>query len=77
MTEHLSPDLDMAHQFIRLITTKWSEVGGDLTMELRALGQRPQSIRFNPKKEEEVVEEQPSFSKNPYSLLDIDDENSD
>ena len=24
-------------------------------MELRALGQRPQSIRFNPKKEEEVV----------------------
>ena len=55
MTEHLSPDLKEAHRFIRLITTKWSEVGEDLSMELRALGQRPQSIRFNPKKEEEVV----------------------
>ena len=55
MTEFMSPDLKEAHQFIRLITTKWSEVGEDLTMELRALGQRPQSIRFNPKKEEEVV----------------------
>ena len=55
MTEHLSPDLDMAHQFIRLVTLTWNEVGEDLSMELRALGQRPQSIRFNPKKEEEVV----------------------
>ena len=55
MTEHLSPDLKEAHQFIRLITAKWSEVGDDLSMELRALGQRPQSIRFNPKKEEEVA----------------------
>ena len=55
MTEFMCPDLKGAHQFIRLITTKWSEVGEDLTMELRALGQRPQSIRFNPKKEEEVA----------------------
>ena len=55
MTEFMSPDLKEAHRFIRLITTKWSEVGEDLTMELRALGQRPQSIRFNPKKEEEVA----------------------
>lgn len=55
MTEHLSPDLDMAHQFIRLVAFKWNKVGDDLSMELRALGQRPQSIRFNPKKEEEVV----------------------
>ena len=55
MTEFMCPDLKGAHQFIRLITTKWSEVGEDLSMELRALGQRPQSIRFNPKKEEEVA----------------------
>ena len=55
MTEFMCPDLKEAHRFIRLITTKWSEVGEDLTMELRALGQRPQSIRFNPKKEEEVA----------------------
>ena len=55
MTEHLSPDLDMAHQFIRLVAFKWNKVGDDLSMELRALGQRPQSIRFNPKKEEEVA----------------------
>ena len=55
MTEFMSLDLKEAHQFIRLITTKWSEVGEDLSMELRALGQRPQSIRFNPKKEDEVA----------------------
>ena len=55
MTEFMCPDLKGAHKFIRLITTKWSEVGEDLSMELRALGQRPQSIRFNPKKEEEVA----------------------
>ena len=55
MTEYLPPELGVAQQFIRLITAKWSEVGDDLSMELRALGQRPQSIRFNPKKEEEVV----------------------
>ena len=55
MTEHLSPDLKEAHRFIRLITTKWSEVGEDLSMELRALGRRPHSLRFNPKKEEEVA----------------------
>ena len=54
MTEHLSPDLKEAHRFIRLITTKWSEVGDDLSMELRALGRRPQSLRFNPTKGEEV-----------------------
>ena len=51
----MSPDLKEAHRFIRLITLKWNEVGEDLSMELRALGQRPQSIRFKPKKEEEVV----------------------
>ncbi len=55
MNEYLSPELGVAQQFIQLITLKWSEVGEDLSMELRALGQRPQSIRFNPKKEEEVV----------------------
>ena len=55
MTDHFSPDLKEAHRFIRLITPKWNEVGEDLSMELRALGQRPQSIRFNPKKEEEVA----------------------
>ena len=55
MTEYLPPELGVAQQFIRLITTKWSEVGDDLSMELRALGQHPQSIRFNSKKEEEVV----------------------
>ena len=55
MTEFMCPDLKEAHRFIRLITTKWSEVGEDLSMELRALGRRPQSLRFNPKKEEEVV----------------------
>ena len=54
MTEHLSPDLDMAHQFIRLVTLTWNEVGEDLSMELRALGRRPQSLRFDPKKGEEV-----------------------
>lgn len=54
MTKHLLPDLDMAHQFIRLVTFKWNEVGDDLSMELRALGRRPQSLRFNPKKGEEV-----------------------
>ena len=52
MNEYLSPELGVAQQFIQLITLKWSEVGEDLSMELRALGQRPQSIRFNPKKEE-------------------------
>ena len=55
MTEHLSPDLKEAHRFIRLITLKWKPVGEDLSMELRALSRRPQSIRFNPKKEEEVA----------------------
>ena len=55
MTEHLSPDLKEAHRFIRLITLKWNGVGEDLSMELRALGRRPQSLRFNPKKEEEMV----------------------
>ncbi len=55
MTEYLPPELGVAQQFIQLITLKWSEVGEDLSMELRALGQRPQSIRFNPKKEEEVL----------------------
>ena len=55
MNEYLPPELGVAQQFIRLITTKGSEVGDDLSMELRALGQRAQSIRFNPKKEEEVV----------------------
>ena len=54
MTEHLSPDLDMAHQFIRLVAFKWNKVGDDLSMELRALGRRPQSLRFSPKKGEEV-----------------------
>ena len=55
MNEYLSPELGVAQQFIQLITLKWSEVGEDLSMELRALGQHPQSIRFNSKKEEEVV----------------------
>ena len=55
MTENLSPNLDIAHQFLRLITCKWSEVGNDLSMELRALGSRSQSLRFNPEKEEEVA----------------------
>ena len=55
MAEYLPPELDVAQQVIGLITTKWSEVGDDLSMELRALGQRPHSIRFNPKKEEKVV----------------------
>ena len=55
MTEHLSPDLDMAHQFIRLVAFKWNNVGDDLSMELRALGRRPQSLRFNPKNEDEVA----------------------
>ena len=40
MTENLSPNLDIAHQFLPLITCKWSEVGNDLSMELRALGSR-------------------------------------
>jgi len=40
MTEHLSPELGVAHQFIQLITPRWSEVGDDLSMELRALGRR-------------------------------------
>lgn len=55
MTEHFSPNLDIARLFLRLITCKWSEVGNDLSMELRALGSRSQSLRFNPKKEEEVA----------------------
>ena len=55
MTELMSPELGVAQQFIQLITPRWSKVGNDTSMELRALGQRPQSIRFNPKKEEEVV----------------------
>ena len=55
MTEHLSPNLKDAHRFIRLITLKWNEVGEDLPMELRVLGTRPQSFRFNPKKEDEVA----------------------
>lgn len=54
MTEYLPPELGVAQQFIRLITTKWSEVGDDLSMEMRALGRRPQSLRFNPTKGEEV-----------------------
>jgi len=54
MTEDLSHDLDMARQFLRLITCKWSEVGIALSMEMRALGRRPQSYRFNPEKEDEV-----------------------
>lgn len=54
MTEYLPPELGVAQQFIRLITTKWSEVGDDLSMELRALGRRPRSLRFNPTKGEEV-----------------------
>ena len=55
MTEHFSPNLDIARLFLRLITCKWSEVGNDLSMELRALGSRSQSLRFNPEKEEEVA----------------------
>ena len=55
MTEHLSPDLKEAHRFIRLITLTWDEIGEDLSMELRALSRRPQSIRFNPIKKEEVA----------------------
>ena len=55
MTEYLPPELGVAQQFIRLITTKWSEVGEDLSMELRALSTRPQSFRFNPEKEDEVA----------------------
>ena len=51
----MSPDLKEAHRFIRLITLKWNEVGEDLSMELRALGRRPRSLRFNPKKKEEVA----------------------
>jgi len=55
MTEHFSPNLDIARLFLRLITCKWSEVSNDLSMELRALGSRSQSLRFNPEKEEEVA----------------------
>lgn len=55
MTDHFSPNLDLARLFLRLITCKWSEVGNDLSMELRALGSRSQSLRFNPEKEEEVA----------------------
>ena len=55
MTEYLSPELGVALQFIQLITPRWSKVGNDTSMELRALGRRPQSLRFNPKKEDEVA----------------------
>ena len=51
----MSPDLKEAHRFIRLITLTWDEIGEDLSMELRALGRRPRSLRFNPKKKEEVA----------------------
>ena len=40
---------------MRLITCKWNEVGDDLSIELRALGNRPQSLCFNPEKEEELA----------------------
>ena len=55
MTENLSPNLDVARQFVRLISSGWREVGNDVSMELRALGNRSQSLRFNPEKEEEVA----------------------
>ena len=55
MTEHILPDPDMAHQFIKLITARWDKVGDELSLELRALGTRPQSLRFNPKNKEEVA----------------------
>ena len=51
----MSPDLKEAHRFIRLITLTWDEIGEDLSMELRALGRHPRSLRFNPKKKEEVA----------------------
>ena len=55
MTKNLSPNLDIARQFLQLISSGWNEVGDDLSMELRALGNRSLSLRFNPKKEEEVA----------------------
>jgi hypothetical protein len=55
MTKNLSPNLDIAHQFLQLISSGWNEVGDDLSMELRALGNRSLSLRFNPEKEEEVA----------------------
>ncbi len=55
MTEHISPNPDMALHFIKLITARWDKVGDDLSLELRALGTRPQSLRFNPKIQEEVA----------------------
>ena len=55
MTEYLPPELGVAQQFIRLITLKWNELGKDTSMELRALGRRPQSFRFNPENEDEVA----------------------
>ena len=55
MTEYLPPELGVAQQFIRLITVKWNELGKDTSMELRALGRRPQSFRFNPENEDEVA----------------------
>lgn len=55
MTENLSPNLDVARQFVRLISSGWREVGNDVSMELRALGNHSQSLRFNPEKEEEVA----------------------
>lgn len=55
MTKNLSPNLDIARQFLQLISSGWNEVGDDLSMELRALGNRPQSLCFNPEKEEELA----------------------
>jgi len=55
MTKNLSPNLDIARQFLQLISSGWNEVGDDLSMELRALGNRSLSLRFNPEKEEEVA----------------------
>jgi len=55
MTKNLSPNLDIARQFLQLISSGWNEIGDDLSMELRALGNRSLSLRFNPEKEEEVA----------------------
>ena len=57
MTKKLSrPNLDIAQfEFLHLISSGWNEVGHDVSMELRALGNRPQSLLFNPEKEEELA----------------------
>ena len=55
MNENLLSNLDIARKFLQLITCRWSEVGDDLSMELRALGIRSQSLRFNPEREEELT----------------------